>query len=48
MIYASGKTTRLILIICLFGFFLLTLYFLNEVKKIEKIYDNITAQSLRD
>jgi len=44
MIYASENVTRWILIFCLFVFFVLTMYFINEVKKIEKYYDDLAEQ----
>jgi hypothetical protein len=44
MIYASEKAIKIVLFFFLLGFFLLTVYFVGEVKKIEKVYEDIARQ----
>lgn len=44
MIYVSEKGIRIILIIFLIGFSLFVIYFINEIKKVESIYDNISYE----
>ncbi len=48
MIYTSERGIRTILIVFLLCFAVFVIYFLNEVKKIEIIYDNIYMETINE
>ena len=44
MIYASEKGIKIVMVVVLLWFFLMAMYFMSEMKKVEHVYDGITEE----
>ena len=48
MIYTSEKGIKVIMLVFLLVFFFVVVYFVSEVKKVEKTYDDIAQELILD